>query len=71
MSLTVKMAKRPLCDFCRHGKKLSDDGLAQYDAKTKDGPWAYMCRAHYGTYGFKLGTGWGQRILLEGEEYED
>lgn len=48
-----------MCDMC-------EDRPAKYDAKTKHGPWAYMCamcwRVHrmYST----LGTGMGQRLVL-------
>jgi hypothetical protein len=47
----------PPCYFC--GAK------AKYDAKTIEGPWAFMCpscfRMH--TYG-RLGVGVGQRLVL-------
>lgn len=33
------------CDFC--------DSPAVYDAKTKLGPWAFVCQQHFTTYGVK------------------
>ena len=35
----VKMLTIPKCDFCTE--------LAEYDAPTSVGPWAYMCSRHY------------------------
>lgn len=59
MSKQVEVLTLPECDFCNDGT------LAEYDAKTMLGPWAYMCKAHYlimkvGT----LGTGSGQRLVV-------
>lgn len=34
------------CDYCN--KK------AKYDAKSLQGPWAYMCQEHYDFYGSKV-----------------
>ena len=31
------------CSFC--------DNMALYDGKTKQGPWAYMCKIHFQMYG--------------------
>jgi hypothetical protein len=59
MGASVVVDKRPLCDFCK--------AEAQFDAKTKAGPWAYLCLACYKLHGIGLGTGYGQRLLLEGE----
>lgn len=34
---------KPICDLCMD--------LAIYDAKTKAGPWAYLCQRHYDNFG--------------------
>lgn len=35
---------------------------AVYDARSKSGPWAYMCQAHFDRYGVGLGMGKGQKL---------
>jgi hypothetical protein len=60
MSLTeARVARIPKCSFC--------DQDALYDFKTVSGQWAYGCQVHY--EGFRLylnlGTGMGQRLVLE------
>ena len=49
------LAKLPRCDFC--------SAKAEYDGKTRDGPWAYMCEAHFRLRGIGLGVGRGQRLV--------
>lgn len=59
----VKVEKLPMCDFCR-----VEDGIenpAAYDGRTIYGRWSYMCQEHFEKYGTGLGTGKGQRIVLE------
>lgn len=55
---TAKVTKLHRCDIqpC--------DELASYDAKTKNGCWAYMCEKHFEEFGIGLGTGKGQRLEL-------
>lgn len=53
----TKIANWKKCDFC--------DKQAKFDAKTKFGPWAYMCDHHFQINGIGLGTGLGQRLKLE------
>jgi len=36
---TIEKDTLPQCDFCERD--------AEYDAPTKDGPWAYMCEHHF------------------------
>ena len=55
---TVVLNDIRLCDFCVGQKR-----TAQYDGKTKVGPWAYMCEEHFQIYGIGLGPGRGQRLL--------
>lgn len=55
----VKVDELPQCDYCHITKT-----PARYDAKSKSGPWAYMCGTHYNEYGIGLGTGKGQRLVL-------
>ena len=51
----VEVDNLPPCAFCGE--------LAKYDAKTRRGPWAYMCEYHYFNCGMGLGTGRGQRLI--------
>ena len=64
MGTEVKMTKLPWCDICeQHSRTV----LAEYDAKTAAGPWAYMCQlcwSMFSAYPGKLGTGMGQRLVL-------
>lgn len=51
----------PPCDECRKP--------AEYDAKTKAGPWAYLCGSCFDTFTHgKLGLGVGQRLVLRGSD---
>lgn len=44
---------------------------AAYDAKTRMGPWAYLCAPCFVEYGLGLGEGRGQRLMLrEGQGQE-
>ena len=63
MSESVIVEIYPKCDFCPfHG------GInARYDGKTYMGSWASMCERHFEQYGIGLGTGRGQRYILEDE----
>ena len=48
------------CDMCcKNGMDLVP---AKYDAKTKIGPWAYMCEACFKKWGMGLGLGKGQKL---------
>lgn len=58
MSDEVRMAVIPECDICTDGTP------AGYDAKTKQGPWGYLCEMHFRSHGVGLGTGRGQRLVL-------
>lgn len=53
----VIVTDMPNCDM-PHCKR-----QARYDAKTKMGPWAYMCNQHFESYGLKLGVGFGQELI--------
>jgi hypothetical protein len=38
---------------------------AVYDTRTKIGPWAFVCEAHWKEHGVgRLGTGFGQRLVV-------
>lgn len=65
MSSQVVVPELPPCDFC---KEVGRSEPARYDGKTTYGAWAYMCGAHYSIHGMGLGTGVGQRLILEGEQ---
>jgi hypothetical protein len=64
MATEVKVASIPDCDVCKaEGRKPKP---AAYDGKTVYGPWAYMCEDDWQKVGVgKLGTGFGQRLILE------
>lgn len=58
----AEVSKLPDCDICKY-----DDGVtttAAYDGKTKQGPWAFMCEAHFNSHGVGLGTGTGQLLKV-------
>lgn len=60
---TARVAKLPKCDICIHVHGLGDLGnTAEYDGKTKQGPWANMCGYCFKTHGLGLGTGLGQHL---------
>jgi len=54
------MQNEKKCDFC--GKE------AEYDGKTKFGPWAYMCKICFTKNGIGLGLGRGQKLKKEEKE---
>jgi hypothetical protein len=56
----VTVNELPQCQFC--------DEVAAYDIRTVIGPWAFVCQADYEKYGIgRLGTGFGQRLILRKE----
>jgi hypothetical protein len=57
MSKEVKVFEIPPCDVC--GKP------AYADAKSPNGPWGYVCGVHFRQFGCSLGTGKGQKLVLE------
>lgn len=61
MSKITVVRTFPRCDF--HSAR-----EAEYDAKTIQGPWANLCGPCYIRFGVGLGTGKGQRLVLESEE---
>jgi hypothetical protein len=65
MAVEVKVRELPMCDICKSGGQVRP---AQYDGKTKLGPWAFMCEFHFNLIGVGLGTGRGQRLIVEIEE---
>lgn len=58
MSDSVVVTRLPNCDVCRAKP-------AAYDAKTKSGPWGNLCEDCYKEHGIGLGTGLGQRLILQ------
>lgn len=62
-SFTVRMDARPDCSICADGAVYKQTPAA-YDAKTWLGPWAYLCRSCFVSFGTGLGEGKGQRIIV-------
>lgn len=60
----AKVAKLPPCDV-HIAYKNRRDVEAKYDGATTDGPWAYMCEDCFKWKGLGLGTGVGQRLVVE------
>lgn len=58
----VEVAERPSCNAC-----VNTVQEAFFDARAHSGHWGYFCPTHFRTLGCKLGTGFGQRLVLEGE----
>ncbi len=46
------------CDYCSNLSM-----IAEYDGKTINGCWAYMCEFHFYVYGIGLGLGKGQKLM--------
>ena len=65
----VEVTKLPQCDFCKQDPTVLYQE-AQYDGRTRMGPWAFMCREHFTQYGIKLGLGFGQELLVAGQRRE-
>lgn len=66
MSYEVEVEVLPHCDLCKAFGQLPTE--AEYDAKTLQGPWAFMCDQHWRFHGVGcLGTGYGQRLVLKRE----
>jgi len=68
MSDRVTITKPKYCDFCKHPSSGTLQVVAEYDFKTKQGPWANGCYMHWVQYRAypDLGTGKGQRLILMG-----
>lgn len=58
----TKVSELPSCDFC--------DLAAEYDGKTRSGPWAYMCETCFIFCGVGLGLGRGQKLVVVAPEEE-
>lgn len=62
MSAQVTVTEIPDCDFCR---AMFQQTPAAVDGRTIYGAWAYMCDRHWRQMGVgKLGTGYGQKLVL-------
>lgn len=58
------VARIPDCDIHKYDKK--QPGVpAEYDARSRRGQWGYMCQKCFDDEGAKLGTGYGQRLVLK------
>lgn len=62
MSEQVEVAELPQCDIC-------GNETAKYDGRIAGrSSWAYMCEVCWACYGNgRLGTGYGQRLVLRKE----
>jgi len=60
MKDTVYVEELPNCYFCGR--------TAEFDGKTQEGPWAFMCAACFAVHGVGLGLGKGQRLRPREEE---
>jgi hypothetical protein len=55
----------PWCDLCKYGigcRKV--ETIALYDARTSNGQWGFLCQTHYESENCRLGTGFGQRLVV-------
>ena len=57
--ITKRVEKCDICGCDLHGKTF-------VDGKTRNGPWANMCKGCYDTYGVGLGIGLGQQYGPDG-----
>jgi hypothetical protein len=63
LSSEVKVLQLHNCDVCTVATP------AYADAKVPGGPWGYLCAVHFRQFGCELGTGKGQKLVLdEGKE---
>ncbi len=66
---TAKVKRIPKCQLCMKSYQTlpnsNDAEDAVFDAKTKAGPWAYLCRKHFASDGIGLGMGLGQLLIKE------
>ena len=68
MANEVRVATFPDCDFCQQEVAPGEwVNKARYDGKTRFGPWANMCERHFRAHGVGLGTGKGQKLVLQGQ----
>lgn len=61
----VKVYNTKYCDLCQVIGKTT---VALYDAKTKMGPWGYLCKTHFQEQGIGLGLGKGQKLIYVDEK---
>lgn len=54
----VKIVGTRYCDLCADGET-----VAQYDARTSNGQWGYLCEKHFKREGCTLGLGKGQKLV--------
>lgn len=59
---TVIVTKLPNCDICATEGKIEP---AEYDAKIPGSGFANLCQHHFDDRGCSLGTGKGQKFVLE------
>lgn len=62
MSKSVTVDTLPVCDFD------ASHGPAYADFKTSFGPWGYGCKGCFRKYGGRLGTGYGQELVVKEKE---
>lgn len=55
---TAKRYSPAYCNLC-----YPETVLALYDAKTRQGPWGFLCQAHFDQVGVGLGLGKGQKLI--------
>lgn len=70
MSTQVTVSVLPDCDIHKHATP-SVIHPAAYDGKTVMGPWGYMCEDAFASVGVGLGTGRGQRLVLDAPREAD
>lgn len=58
MGNNVIVSAKPPCDLC--------GAEASYDARIpRQGIWANLCEKHFKSNGCRLGTGYGQQLILK------
>ena len=61
--MTKKWIGSNECDYC--GRKPVDVRNTAYDAQTKYGPWAFMCRPCYYKHGREIGQEYDAKTLVK------
>ena len=60
----VLMTRIPTCDVCEY-EDAKPGVPAAYDARTKMGPWANVCEAHFKSHCYGTGLSRGQKFILQ------
>jgi hypothetical protein len=64
MAREVEVTELPDCDLCK-AEGYQPVRKARYDASTRLGGWMNLCPTHFREFGYGLGTGVAQKLILK------